>query len=131
MAQERKFMNILTVDDSKAVRMTIALTLKQAGHHVVEAECGEDALKLLKTEKIDLIISDFNMPGMDGSQLTRQIKDNPDYHAIPIIILTTENAKGRLSEAKTAGAVGWMNKPFKAEQLVAAIQILGEKFGIT
>lgn len=124
-------MNIMTVDDSRAVRLTIALTLKQAGHRVVEAASGEDALELLKAEKIDLIISDFNMPGMDGSQLTRQIKAHQDYRSIPVIILTTENSKARLSEAKAAGAVGWMNKPFKAEHLVAAVKTLSEKFAIS
>lgn len=123
-------MNIMTVDDSKAVRLTIALTLKQAGHRVVEAASGEAALELLKSEKIDLIISDFNMPGMDGAQLTRVVKANPSYHNIPVIMLTTEHAKGRLSEAKEAGAVGWMNKPFKSEHLVAAVKTLAEKFRI-
>lgn len=124
-------MNIMTVDDSKAVRLTIALALKQAGHGVVEASSGEDALEKLKTEKVDLIISDFNMPGMDGSQLVRLIKANPDFNAIPVIMLTTENSKGRLSDARAAGAVGWMNKPFKAEHLVGAVKTIGEKLGIS
>ena len=123
-------MNIMTVDDSRAVRLTVALALKQAGHRVVEAASGEDALELLKTEKVDLIISDFNMPGMDGSQLVRLVKANPDYMAIPVIMLTTENSKGRLSEAKEAGAMGWMNKPFKTEHLVKAVKSLSEKLGI-
>ncbi len=123
-------MNIMTVDDSRAIRLTIALALKQAGHSVVEAACGEDALELLKTEKVDLIISDFNMPGMDGAQLVRQIKADVKFRSIPVIMLTTENAKGRLSEAKEAGAVGWMNKPFKAEHLVAAVKTLSEQRGI-
>lgn len=123
-------MNIMTVDDSRAVRLTIALTLKQAGHRVIEAASGEEALELLKTEKVDLIISDFNMPGMDGSQMTRLIRTNKEYRSIPIIILTTENSQARLSEAREAGAVGWMNKPFKSEHLVAAIKTLSEKFGI-
>lgn len=123
-------MNIMTVDDSRAVRLTIALALKTSGHRVVEAESGEEALEMLKTEKIDLIISDFNMPGMDGAQLVRRIKSVEDYRKIPVIMLTTENARGRLSEAKEAGAVGWMNKPFKAEHLVAAVKTLIEKFGI-
>lgn len=123
-------MNIMTVDDSKAVRLTIALTLRQAGHSVVEAANGEDALELLKTNKVDLIISDFNMPGMDGSQLVRLVKANPGYREIPVIILTTENARGRLSEARDAGAVGWMFKPFRAEQLVTAVKTLAEKFAI-
>lgn len=124
-------MNIMTVDDSRAIRLTIALALKQAGHRVVEAASGEDALELLKTEKVDLIISDINMPGMDGNQLVQRIKAHPDYCSIPIIMLTTENAQGRLSDAKKAGAIGWMNKPFKAEQLVAAVKTLADKFGIT
>lgn len=123
-------MKIMTVDDSRAVRLTIALTLKQAGHRVIEAANGEDALELLKTEKVDLIISDFIMPRMDGIQLVRQIKADRDYHSIPVIMLTTENSKGRLSEAKEAGALGWMNKPFKAEHLVAAVNTLSEKLGI-
>lgn len=121
-------MNIMTVDDSKAVRLTIALTLKQAGHQVIEAASGEDALERLKTEKIDLIISDFNMPGMDGSELVRRIKADQNHRSIPVIMLTTENAKARLSEAKAAGAVGWMNKPFKAEHLVAAVKTVSEKY---
>lgn len=123
-------MKIMTVDDSRAVRLTVALALKQAGYGVVEAANGEEALELLKTEKVDIILSDFNMPGMDGSQLVRQIKAHQEYRSIPVIILTTENAKSRLSEAKAAGAVGWMNKPFKAEHLVAAVKTLSEKFGI-
>lgn len=124
-------MNIMTVDDSRAVRLTVALALRQAGHRIVEAASGEEALEILKTEKVDLVISDFNMPGMDGSQLVRQIKSNKDYHSIPVIMLTTENARGRLAEAKEAGAIGWMNKPFKAEHLVAAVKTLSEKLGIT
>lgn len=124
-------MDIMTVDDSKAVRLTIALALKQAGHRVIEASSGEEALEKLKTEKVDLIISDFNMPGMDGSQLVRHIKANPDLSAIPVIMLTTENAKGRLVEAREAGAVGWMNKPFKAEHLVGAVKTLGDKLGLS
>ncbi len=121
----------MTVDDSKAVRLTIALTLRHAGHRVVEAASGEEALELLKTEKVDLIISDFYMPGMDGSQLVRHIKAHEDFRAIPVVMLTTENAKSRLAEAKEAGAIGWLNKPFKAEHLVAAVKTISEKFGIS
>lgn len=123
-------MNILTVDDSRAVRLTIALSLRHAGHHVVEAETGEAALALLNSEPVDLIISDFNMPGMDGSQFVREVKKNAVLQHIPVIMLTTENAKERLAEAKKAGAVGWMNKPFKAADLVAAVATLAKKFGI-
>lgn len=124
-------MNIMTVDDSRAVRLTIALTLKQAGHTIVEAACGEDALEVLKTAHVDLIISDINMPGMDGNELVRRIKADENYRAIPVIMLTTENARGRLAEAKAAGAVGWINKPFKSDELVAAVKTLSEKFGIS
>lgn len=124
-------MNIMTVDDSRAVRLTIALALKHAGHSIVEAASGEEALELLQREKVDLIISDFNMPGMDGSQLVRQIKADELLRHIPVIMLTTENARGRLAEAKEAGVIGWMNKPFKADQLVAAVKTLAEKFAIS
>lgn len=123
-------MNIMTVDDSRAVRLTIVLALKSSGHRVVEAASGEEALELMKTEKVDLILADFNMPGMDGAQLVRHIKAEDDYRKIPVIMLTTENARVRLSEAKEAGAAGWMNKPFKTEQLVAAVKALAEKFGL-
>lgn len=124
-------MKILTVDDSRAIRLTIALTLKQAGHRVSEAASGREALELLNTERIDLIICDIIMPEMDGVELVRHLKGHPDYRDIPVIMLTTENAKGRLLEAKEAGATGWMNKPFRAEHLVAAVRTISDKFGIS
>jgi two-component system chemotaxis response regulator CheY len=124
-------MHIMTVDDSRAVRLTIALTLKQAGHTVVEAACGEDALELLKTDPVDLIISDLNMPGMDGNELVRRIMAEEAYRSIPVLMLTTEYARGRLAEAKEAGAVGWMGKPFKAVNLVAAVSTISKRFGIS
>lgn len=121
----------MTVDDSRAVRQMVALALKNTGHRIIEAENGEKALTLLKTEKIDLIFCDFNMPGMDGGHLVREIKSNHELRSIPVIMLTTETVRGRLSEAKEAGAIGWINKPFKAESLVAAVKTLSEKFGLS
>ncbi len=108
----------------------VALALKNTGHRIIEAENGEKALQMLNSERIDLIFCDFNMPGMDGGQLVRQIKSNPEFVTIPVIMLTTETARGRLSEAREAGAIGWINKPFKAEKLVSAVQALSEKFNL-
>ncbi|MDD2897654.1 MAG: response regulator [Desulfuromonadaceae bacterium] len=124
-------MIIMTVDDSRSVRLMVALTLKQAGHQVVEAASGEEALERLKAEKIDLIVCDINMPGMDGNQLVQRVKGIQEYSSIPIIMLTTENAQGKLAEAKKAGAFGWMNKPFKAEQLIAAVKTVADKLCIS
>lgn len=124
-------MNIMTVDDSRAVRQMVALSLKNTGHRIFEAENGDKAIELLKSEKIDLIFCDFNMPGMDGGQLVRRIKSHEELRSIPVIMLTTETARGRLSEAKEAGAAGWINKPFKPETLVGAVKSLSERFGIT
>ncbi len=123
-------MNIMTVDDSSTVRQMVVLALKSTGHRVIEAENAPKALELLQTEKIDLIFCDFNMPGMDGGQLVRQIKAQENYRSIPVIMLTTEIAKNRLSQLKEAGASGWINKPFKPESLVAAVEALAKKFGL-
>ena len=124
-------MTIMTVDDSKAVRLMVSIALKQAGYFVIEAACGADALELLKINKVDLIFCDFNMPGMNGAELVSQIKACEEYRLIPVIMLTTENVRGRLLEAKEAGAVGWMMKPFKTEDLVATVKTLSEKYAIS
>ncbi len=120
----------MTVDDSSTVRQMVVLALKSTGHRVIEAENAPKALELLQTEKIDLIFCDFNMPGMDGGQLVRQIKAQENYRSIPVIMLTTEIAKSRLSQLKEAGASGWINKPFKPESLVAAVEALAKRFGL-
>jgi two-component system chemotaxis response regulator CheY len=117
---------IMTVDDSASVRKMISFTLKQHGYEVVEAVNGTEALRKLKEEKIDMLITDINMPELDGIDLVRKVRDNPSYKFIPIIILTTEAQAGKKEEAKAAGATGWIVKPFRPEQLAAVVRkVLG------
>lgn len=120
---------IMTVDDSKAIRLTVSLALKQSGYGVIEADGGDQALQLLQSERVDLVLCDLNMPGMDGIELLRRLKADPALSPIPVIMLTTELQKARLAEARAAGAMGWMFKPFKAEQLVFAVGRVFEKLG--
>lgn len=113
---------IMTVDDSASVRQLVSFTLKQHGYEVSEAVNGSEALKKLKQGKIDLLITDINMPEMDGISLIKMVRDDPSYKFIPIIILTTESQTGKKEEAKAAGATGWIIKPFRPDQLVSAIR---------
>lgn len=120
---------IMTVDDSKSIRLTVSLALRHAGYRVVEASGGEEALELLRRETVDLILLDLNMPEMDGIELTRRIKGDDANRSIPVVMLTTELQKSRLAEARAAGAVGWMYKPFRSEELVAAVAQVFERGG--
>lgn len=113
---------IMTVDDSASVRQLVSFTLKQQGYEVSEAVNGSEALKKLKQEKIDMLITDINMPEMDGISLIKMVRDDPSYKFMPIIILTTESQTGKKEEAKAAGATGWIIKPFRPDQLVSAIR---------
>ncbi|MDP2158756.1 MAG: response regulator [Nitrospirota bacterium] len=113
---------IMTVDDSASIRQLVSFTLKQHGYEVVEAINGAEALRKLSKEKIDMLITDINMPEMDGISLIKMVRDNPSYKFIPIIILTTESQTGKKEEAKAAGATGWIIKPFRPDQLVSAIR---------
>lgn len=111
---------IMTVDDSASVRQMVSFTLKNEGHDVIEASDGKDALGKL-TGRVDMIITDLNMPNMDGIELIRQVRAKPNYKFIPIIMLTTESQAQKKQEGKTAGATGWIVKPFKPEQLLAVV----------
>ncbi len=111
---------IMTVDDSASVRQMVSFTLKNEGHNVIEAVDGKDALGKL-TGQVDMIITDLNMPSMDGIELIRQVRAKPAYKFIPIIMLTTESQAQRKQEGKAAGATGWIVKPFKPEQLLAVV----------
>jgi two-component system chemotaxis response regulator CheY len=113
---------IMTVDDSASMRQMINFTLSGAGYNVVEAEDGVDALKKIGGSKVDLFISDVNMPNMDGIELTRQIRANPSAKFTPVILLTTESQPAKKMEGKAAGATGWIVKPFAPEQLLAVIK---------
>ena len=112
---------IITVDDAATMRRLIAYTLRGAGHEVLEAEDGEDALRLLVGQGIDLVITDINMPKMDGIELVRRLRSLPRFQATPILLLTTESDPEKKRQGKEAGATGWITKPFQPDQLVAAV----------
>ncbi|TVQ98801.1 MAG: response regulator [Desulfovibrionales bacterium] len=112
---------IMTVDDSSSVRQMVGFTLKDAGYEVLEAVDGKDALTKL-SGTVDMIITDLNMPNMDGIELIRQVRSLPDYKFIPIVMLTTESQADKKQAGKDAGATGWIVKPFKPEQLLAVVK---------
>ncbi|HCG04741.1 MAG TPA: two-component system response regulator [Desulfovibrio sp.] len=116
---------IMTVDDSASIRQMVGFTLRNAGYEVVEAKDGKDAVGKL-SGPIKMVITDLNMPNMDGIELIRQIRANPAYKFIPVIMLTTESQATRKQEGKAAGATGWIVKPFQPEQLLAVVKkVLG------
>lgn len=112
---------ILAVDDSASMRQMVSFTLKGAGHEVVEAVDGVDALAKAKTTKFDLVISDVNMPNMDGITLIAELRSLPAFKFTPMLMLTTESAGDKKQQGKAAGATGWIVKPFNPDQLLATI----------
>ncbi|MBI5657109.1 MAG: response regulator [Geobacter sp.] len=117
---------IMTADDSASVRQMVSFTLKQSGYEVVEAVDGKDALQKLGSTKVDMIITDLNMPNLDGIGLIKGARALPACKFIPIIMLTTESQESKKSEGKSAGATGWIVKPFKPEQRIAVVKkVLG------
>jgi two-component system chemotaxis response regulator CheY len=115
---------IMVVDDSISIRQVVGLTLKQAGYDVIEGCDGRDALAKLTGQKVNLIISDVNMPNMDGISFVRELKTRPAYKFTPVLMLTTESQEDKKEQGKAAGARAWMVKPFKPEALLAAVQKL-------
>lgn len=115
---------IMIVDDSTSLRQVVNIALKGAGYEVIEACDGKDALGKLDGQKIHLIISDLNMPNMNGIELVKEIKKMPAYKFTPIIMLTTESQEERKMEGKAAGAKAWVVKPFKPEQMLNAVSML-------
>jgi two-component system chemotaxis response regulator CheY len=115
---------ILTVDDSLSVRQVLGTLLKSAGYDVLEACDGQDALSKLKGQKIHLIISDVNMPKLDGIGFVKAVKQLPTYKFTPIIMLTTESEEQKKREGQAAGAKAWVVKPFKPDQMLGAIEKL-------
>nr|WP_297350943.1 response regulator [uncultured Caldimonas sp.] len=115
---------IMIVDDSSSLRQVVGIALKSAGYEVIEAADGKAALGKLTGQKINLIISDVNMPNLDGISLVRAVKQMPAYKFTPIVMLTTENQDSKKREGQEAGAKAWVVKPFKPEQLLAAVQKL-------
>jgi two-component system chemotaxis response regulator CheY len=118
--------SILAVDDSASMRQMVTFTLKGAGHDVIEACDGEQALGIAKTRKVDLVLTDVNMPKMDGIALISALRGLPNYKFIPILTLTTESTGDKKQAGKSAGATGWIVKPFNPEQLLSVIKkVLG------
>jgi two-component system, chemotaxis family, chemotaxis protein CheY len=117
---------ILAVDDSMSMRQMISITLKSAGYEVLQASNGQEALQLAKTKKADLILTDINMPHMDGISLIQALRALPNYRFTPILTLTTESGPEMKQKGKAAGASGWIVKPFNPDQL---LQVLKKAIG--
>lgn len=112
---------VLVVDDSTSMRQMVAFTLKSAGFSVVEGGNGQEGLQKLDGQRMDLIISDLNMPVMNGMDMIRQIRSRPQYKFTPILMLTTESQDTKKAEGKAAGATGWIVKPFNPQQLLQVV----------
>lgn len=116
---------IMTVDDSTSVRQMVSFTLSGAGYQVLEATDGKDALsKLGESTTIDMLVTDLNMPNMDGIELVRSVRTQQRHKFIPILLLTTESQEAKKQQGKAAGASGWIVKPFNADQLVGVVRRL-------
>jgi two-component system, chemotaxis family, chemotaxis protein CheY len=113
--------SILTVDDSASIRQTIKIALGNEGHEISEAVDGEDGLQKADGGAFDLIITDLNMPKMDGLTMIRELRKRPAHAGLPILFLTTESDAGMKQQAKDAGATGWLTKPFASDQLIRIV----------
>ena len=114
--------SILAVDDSASMRKMVAFTLTGAGFHVVEVVDGQDALEKAQHHAIDLVLTDQNMPRLDGLGLTRKLREHPKFQSTPILILTTESSDQMKQAGRAAGATGWLVKPFDPGRLIEVIQ---------
>ncbi|MCC7122089.1 MAG: response regulator [Gammaproteobacteria bacterium] len=114
--------SILAVDDSASMRQMVTFTLKGAGYDVIEAIDGQDALTKARGKQADIILTDVNMPNMDGIALIRELRKLPQYKFTPMLLLTTESAADKKAEGKAAGATGWLVKPFNPDQLLATLK---------
>ncbi|MEN5364520.1 response regulator [Brevundimonas intermedia] len=118
--------SILTVDDSPSIRVALKIALTNAGYSVAEAGNGVEGIEKAKASAFDLIITDLNMPVMDGLTMIEEMRRMPDQMGVPIVFLTTESDEGMKARAKAAGATGWLTKPFDPDQLVRiAKKVLG------
>src|SRR5450830_1069092 len=116
--------NVMVVDDSSSVRQVVSIALKSAGYDVIEASDGKDALNKLTGQKIHLIISDVNMPNMNGIEFVKAAKQLPAYKFTPVIMLTTESGEDKKVQGQAAGAKAWVVKPFQPAQLLNAVSKL-------
>ena len=115
---------ILIVDDSVSIRQVVGIALRGAGYDVIDACDGKDALSKMTGQKIHLIISDINMPNMDGITFLKEVKKNPRYKFTPVIMLTTEAGQDKMAEGRAAGAKAWVVKPFQPPQMLDAVSKL-------
>lgn len=115
---------ILVVDDSASIRKVVGMTLRDQGYSVIEATDGQDGLEKLSTSRIHLIISDVNMPRMDGISFVKEVKSNPTTKFTPILMLTTESGASKKEEGRAAGAKAWLVKPFQPAVLLSAVSRL-------
>ena len=113
---------ILVVDDSASMRQLVTFALKSAGYDVIAAVHGRDGVEKIKAAKVDMVVTDLNMPEMDGIELIKNVRNNPASKFTPIVMLTTESQEGKKQEGKLAGASGWIVKPFKPEELVGLVK---------
>lgn len=112
---------VMVVDDSSSVRQVVSIALKGAGYEVIEASDGKDALAKLNGQRVHLMISDVNMPNMDGITFVKEVKKLANYKFTPIIMLTTESQEAKKQEGQAAGAKAWVVKPFQPAQMLAAV----------
>jgi len=112
---------ILAVDDSKSMRQMVSMSLKSAGHDVTEAEDGKVALDIAQKQTFDLVVTDINMPNMNGIELIQALRGQANYKFTPILCLTTESSGDMKTKGKEAGATGWIVKPFSPEKLLSVI----------
>lgn len=113
---------ILTVDDSPSIRQMVSFSLKSAGYEVIEAVDGLDGLDKAKSKSVNLILSDQNMPKMDGISMIKALRAMPQYKSVPILMLTTESSDAMKAQGKAAGATGWLVKPFDPPKLLEVVK---------
>jgi len=113
---------ILTVDDSASIRQMVAFTLKSAGYTVIEAADGQEGLDKAKTNAANLVLTDQNMPRMDGLTLIKSLRGLPQYKSVPILMLTTESSDAMKAQGKAVGATGWLVKPFDPQKLLEVVK---------
>lgn len=113
---------VLIVDDSASMRQLVSFALKDAGYEVIEASNGKDAISKLGSAKVEMVITDLNMPEMDGISFIKRMRSTPGCKFTPVLMLTTESQESKKQEGKQAGASGWLVKPFTPEQLVETVR---------
>jgi two-component system chemotaxis response regulator CheY len=113
---------VLSVDDSGSIRQMVSFTLKSSGYEVIEAIDGQDGLDKAKAKTVDLVLTDQNMPRMDGLTLIKTLRSMPAYRSVPILMLTTESGDAMKAQGKAAGATGWLVKPFDPQKLLEVVK---------